>query len=366
MSRATIIHEPVTMPSLLIDIYKTNDIYSGLGQFSYNFAKHLCNAFSEKYELHFLGKSNIQIGKNCQYTFVPVNWQKRFFPGFNKKYDLWHSLHQFPSHKPSKHSLHILTIHDLNFLIEKKTAKANKYMNKLQKNIDHADVLTVISEYTKQQVLLHFTIKNKPVYTIHNGVELSVFPGAKVPDYIEDANFFFTIGVFHPKKNFHVLIPLMHSFPNMKLVIAGNKNSAYAKKIEALIYSNNLKGRVILPGEINDEEKYWLYTNCKAFLFPSIAEGFGLPVIEAMLAGKPVFLSKYTSLPEIGGSVAYYWESFNADHMTEVMHKQLKEFQKNSKIISGEIIKHAQKFSWNTCIQQYLKLYDNLLCQERD
>ncbi len=349
------------MPSILIDTYKTNDIYSGLGQFSYNFAKYTCNAMPEKYKLYFLGKSDVLVAEKTTHTFVPVSWQKRYFPFLNEKYDVWHSLHQFPSHKPSKHSIHILTIHDLNFLVEKKSPKANHYLKKLQKNINNADALTAISDFTKQLVINNLDTKDKPVHTIYNGVELKVFENARKPDYIENDEFFFSIGVVNQKKNFHVLIPLMHAFADMKLIIAGNKDSTYAREIEEIILKNNLENRVVLPGKISDEDKYWLYSNCKAFLFPSIAEGFGLPVIEAMLAGKPVFLSRHASLPEIGGNVAYYWDNFDVNHMTEILLTKLNDFNSNREEVSRNIMKHAQKFSWKICAQQYLKLYSILL-----
>ena len=79
--------------------------------------------------------------------------------------------------------------------------------------------------------------------------------------------------------------------------------------------AKGLEERIILPGEISDMDKYWLYKNCEAFVFPSMYEGFGLPVIEAMNFGKPVFLSTFSSLPEVGGKYALYWENFDSQLM---------------------------------------------------
>ncbi len=349
------------MPSILVDIYKINDFYSGLGQFSYNFAWHISKHIPDNYNLSLLAKSDVHFDNMKGYSFVPVSWKKRYIPSLNKKYDLWHSLHQFPSHMPSKYSKHILTIHDLNFLVEKDERKANKYLRKLQKNIDKADAITVISDSTKQILNNNIDCKGKSIQTIYNGVELKIFTDVAKPAYADTGEFFFTLGVIGPKKNFHVLISMMKHFPDMKLIIAGNNQSDYAGKIQSMIRENNLEERVILPGKISDEDKFWLYSNCKAFLFPSIAEGFGLPVIEAMLAGKPVFLSKHTSLPEIGGDAAYYWDNFDADYMSKILQEKLNAFGKNSKEISEKIIRHAQKFSWQICIKQYLELYTQVL-----
>ncbi|MDR1503135.1 MAG: glycosyltransferase [Prevotella sp.] len=85
-------------------------------------------------------------------------------------------------------------------------------------------------------------------------------------------------------------------------------------------------GNVFLSGVIDAPEKVWMYRNCEAFLFPSKFEGFGLPLIEAMLFGKPVFSSRYTSLPEVGNKYAFFWDNFDAKHMKEVVEKNLNRF----------------------------------------
>ena len=74
----------------------------------------------------------------------------------------------------------------------------------------------------------------------------------------------------------------MHAFKDYKLVIAGNSNTEYGKKVKDLIAKEKLTNQIILPGKISDNDKAWLYKNCESFLFPSLAEGFGMPVIEAM------------------------------------------------------------------------------------
>lgn len=94
-------------------------------------------------------------------------------------------------------------------------------------------------------------------------------------------------------------------------------------------------------------------------MFPSLAEGFGIPVIEAMNFGKPVFLSSLTSLPEIGGQAAYYFENFDIDHMREVFDAGMDDYVENNRL---ETIKqHASFFSWDRCADEYYKIYRKLL-----
>ena len=100
--------------------------------------------------------------------------------------------------------------------------------------------------------------------------------------------------------------------------------------------------------------------NCDAFLFPSLTEGFGLPVIEAMQFGKPVFLFKATSLPEVGGTLAFYWSSFDPDAMAAVFHAGMAAFASDPNY-PLESIAHARRFSWDKAASEYLAFYREIL-----
>ena len=102
-------------------------------------------------------------------------------------------------------------------------------------------------------------------------------------------------------------------------------------------------------------EKYWYLNNCEGFVFPSISEGFGIPPIEAMRLGKPVFLSKATSLPEIGGEVAYYFESFDNKKMAEIIQSGLLDFHEKDK--SQVSIDWSNKFTWEKSGKMYKEVY---------
>jgi glycosyltransferase involved in cell wall biosynthesis len=202
-------------------------------------------------------------------------------------------------------------------------------------------------------------LRGKPVRTIYNGVKLDfALPGAR-PTYIETDQFFFAIGVFRKKKNFEVLLPMMKYFANHQLIIAGDDESSYGSQIREQAETLGLTDRIILPGKVNDKDKSWLYQNCEAFMMPSLAEGFGLPVIEAMLAERPVFLNSIDTLQEIGGDVAYYFKDFNEQNMAEFVKHKLAEFNNTGQ--SDRFASHASKFSWKTCIEEYLKLYVEIM-----
>jgi len=151
---------------------------------------------------------------------------------------------------------------------------------------------------------------------------------------------------------------MMKLFPDKELYIAGEKNSKYGDLIERRIREGNLTN-VHLVGTVTNEERTWLYKHCEAFLFPSLFEGFGLPVIEAMQFGKPVFSSKETSLKEIGGEYAFFWDNFEPEEMKKVIDKHLDNFYQSS-VLAEKNKSYAFSFSYQKHIERYLNIYRQL------
>jgi len=346
---------------VLIDAYKAKNLFTGLGQYTVNYIDALSSIELPDINITLLTPHKFELSTRVDFDLVEANFRHRYFPNLNRKFDLWHSLQQFPSHFPNKNTPQILTVHDLNFLVEKSQQKAEKYLRRLQKNIDRADAVTTGSNSAKKAIEENIDLKGKSVRTIYNGVKLDLKNSGKRPEYVGNNNYLFAIGVFRAKKNFEVLLPMMKDFNDYQLVIAGDNDSDYGNFLRQKVDALGLGGKVIFPGKVNDEEKSWLYSNCEAFLMPSMAEGFGLPVIEAMLAGKPVFLSDIDTLREIGGDVAHYFENFDEDKMADFIKSELAEYNKNQAYESDRLTSHAGYFTWKRCIGDYLKLYVDIM-----
>jgi len=345
----------LTTKSILIDLYKIKDPYTGLGQFSMNFARELAKRTHTGSWFKFLVPGNTPVVKaDAQ---VKATALRRYLPFLNSGYDTWHSLHQFPAFLPARNTRHIITVHDLNFLREKEDAKAARYLKQLQQIVNRADVLTAISGYTREQMLQYLDVGKKEIHVIYNGVSLPEALPEK-PGFIDSSKkFFLSIGVFKRAKNFHNLLPVMTHFPDYNLIIPGHNDTVYGKEVQAMAVSMGLDQRVILPGAVSDAQKLWLYRHCEAFLFPSLAEGFGLPVIEAMMCGKPVFLSNATCLPEIGGDAAFYFDDMTPETMAGTISGGLRIFNGDKALLSEKIQAHAATFSWERSIDGYLKVY---------
>lgn len=349
------------MKKVLIDCERLKYPNTGLFSFCKGLGNALSNNENSLLDYTFYVPKNISppFGSDKQYK-TNILTHKLYIPQ-TSYFDVWHITHQGSNFKPYNSKTKIVyTIHDLNFLIEKKNRpkKINSFLRKIQKNIDQADIITCISEYVKKDIEKHFDLHDKTIHVIHNGVAIQRFPNFNSPRFVPKSSFIFSIGTILPKKNFHV-IPCLISDNTLELIIAGNLVSQdYIQKIKEEARKHNVLDRVHVIGSITDEEKYWYYTNCVAFIFTSLAEGFGLPVIEAMHFEKPVFLSKETSLPEIGGDVAYYFDSFEPIEMQQVFKKGLTHYR--SKNSHKELSEHAKKFSWDNIAKAYQKLYLNL------
>ncbi len=284
-----------------------------------------------------------------------IKWYDKLMFWISPQYSIFHATFQIGKYVPSRQKI-VLTIHDLNFLYEKSESKADKLKKKVQVNIDRADYLVAISEFARQDVLNHLDTQNKPFDVIYNGCTFYSGPQIEKPLYLPNGEFIFTIGTVLPKKNFHVLPNLLIG-NDLILIIAGNR-SKYEEKIMKVASELGVDSRVKIIGPVNEGDKDWYYRNCKAFVFPSIAEGFGLPVIEAMHYGKPTFISRHTSLPEIGKDFCFYFDyNFDPEKMRFEFKQGMDEF-KNRDINTQ--IEYAHSYSWENAAKEYCKIYNRL------
>jgi glycosyltransferase involved in cell wall biosynthesis len=332
--------------------------YTGLFEYCVQLGKALQNGISDEDRIvyyvprqydNYFGEYDHLIQKGIHKLFPPGTGQA----------NIWHTTYQASRYMTCNRKIkNVLTIHDLNFLYEKTELKIGKYLKRLQRNVDQADYITVISEYAKNDIINHLQTGDKPVSVIHNGCHVLEYPDYDTPAYRPATPFLFSIGTVVPKKNFHVL-PCLLAHTDYELIIAGKRNNDYTGQIIEEAKKHNVEDRVKLLGPVNDKDKYWYLKHCEAFLFPSLAEGFGIPPVEAMHFGKPVFLSTATSLPEIGGQYAYYFDDFDPENMRKVFETSMNHYAQTNPV--SLIIKHASQFNWGKSAKAYLDVYKSVL-----
>lgn len=349
------------MPRIYIDTERLRDLYSGLGQFCLHLGHELVgqNPDPEKYSLTFgVPKAAVGVfGDDVQYH--AVSWSDRVWR--SAEYDVWHGTHQDVSVVPASSSRFVLTIHDLNFLEREdySVVKKASRLNELQRKIDRAATITTISEYTASVVRQRLVVPdNKPIRVIHNGSTLAADAPQQRPVFVPESSppFFLFVGVIHPKKNVQVLLPLLQAFPDYRLVLAGDNTHDYALHVRQQAINLGVSEQLLMPGAVSEDEKAWLYAHCEAFLFPSLSEGFGLPVVDAMQLGKPVFLSNLTSLPEVGGMDAFYFESLEPDDMVNTFREGMMAFHEDP-LRADRLRWYARRFTWQKAAKAYWEVY---------
>lgn len=288
----------------------------------------------------------------------------RYYKPFLKQCRVWHAPFQsgriLPDKKKYPHIKVLLTIHDLNALHEGKPLREQqKSLAHTQSLIDQSDAIVCISEFAKHDVLKNCEVGNKPIYVIHNGTHKIFEVSPPLSSYRPTRPFLFGMGYVNRKKNYHVLLSLVKD-SELDLVIAGRLDeSDYVEAIRKEALAMGIDDRVHLPGPISEGEKGWYLRNCAAFVHPSLAEGFGAPVVEAMQFGKPLFLSDRTSLPEIGGDVAFYFNSFEREKMRTIFYEGMKRFHQEN--MATALINRSKMFDWQKNSKKYIEVYQTLL-----
>jgi len=161
------------------------------------------------------------------------------------------------------------------------------------------------------------------------------------------------IGINYNYKNLHSIIRAYGELKeelNYSIVIAGNYDVGYGQELVALTKELSLQENVKFLGYIDDDIKHYLYQASLAFIYPSLYEGFGLPILEAMYNRTPVICSNTSSLPEVAGNAAIYIDSSNIENVKSALLRvnNMTIEERNNFIKKG--IERAELFSWEKCV----------------
>ena len=289
--------------------------------------------------------------------YLGVNRWQRMRHVQPQPYALWHSLHQHNKTLPPQGcGPRVVTVHDLNHLYGATSWRSWQQQRRALALMRRSDALVTISHHTASDVRQHLHWAGD-ITVIHNGARSFVTAAQEpLPGWQGDDRrpFLFHLSRMSPSKNPQAIIELARSWLDMTFVLCGPP-SEEAKRLRAAVQLPNLQFHL----GINDAQKAWAYAHCTGFLFPSLTEGFGLPPIEAMHFGKPVFLARRTSLPEIGGDAADYFDAFDPAAMKQVVQRGLERHALPGR--ADAIRLHAAQFDWDRAAQAYLALYTRLL-----
>ncbi len=377
---------------------QTGTRYAGVGCYLRNLLQHLCFVDTENEYVLLLNNSDYLEEVNSPSSLWKkyyVNrkhrlgrfwwcWDTLYLPIVftQKKIDIYHynSLSEAEKMAPpfpfGNHRV-VATVHDL--IPVKFPEQCSEYFShslgkfdysaKLRR-LKHADAIITVSECSKHDIVELLEYPAERVFVAYNGVA-EIFKQPPEPDRLHrfmahyalpESCILYLGGYYTERKNVNRLLDayklLLHSdlAPQPSLVLAGLANPVQQQAMFSLIAEKELSHSIVILPYIPDEELPLLYHSASVFVYPSIYEGFGLPVAEAMACGTVVATSNRSSLPEVGGDACVYFDPYNINSMAEMMYKGLTD---NSlrEILSKAGPKRAERFTWEQTVQTMLSVY---------
>ncbi|MEA5448422.1 glycosyltransferase family 1 protein [Leptolyngbya sp. CCNP1308] len=266
----------------------------------------------------------------------------------------------------------VYTVYDLSFIdLPECTTEENRHhcFNGMLAASVWADVVVAISHYSKKRFLENFPhFPAERVVVAHLGNRLVADgPEEPVPALAAGKPFFLSVGTLEPRKNLRRLLAAYRryaeQYPLPKPLVLAGGNGWLEDDLTAYIADLNLQHRVHILGYVSDRTLRWLYRHCWAFVYPSLYEGFGLPVLEAMGAGAAVITSNTTSLPEVGGDAVLYIDPSSEESIVAAL-TQIEEPARRSacQASSG---RQARSFAWEKSAAAVYGAYEQALQMPR-
>jgi glycosyltransferase involved in cell wall biosynthesis len=317
----------------------------------------------------------LNLGQNFKVIFVGktnrFGWNLWYLPAYLKKnpVNVFHTQYIAPFWLPKNTKL-ILTIHDISFNYFPEYIKRSDLFflrNFIPRSIKRADKIITVSRNEQQQIIDFYKIPAEKIEFAYNGVDFGRFSRAYSVEEKENIRkkyslpekFLLYIGTLQPRKNIPVAIEALKKVDDT-LIIAGNKNARnFDPKINEAIKKHDFQKKIIFPGWIDENDKPALLQMAACFVFPSLYEGFGIPIIEAMAASTPVVCSDIPIFREICKDAALFCDPKNPEEFSEKINSVLLD-----KTLRNELIEKgteiAQNFTWQENAEKTIKIYQSL------
>ncbi len=356
---------------------------TGVGWYIYNIVKELSKSDKNDYIaefINFMGRHDvksqidydIKIKQNKLLTYTMYNFlTKKMNISHNlilgTKSDIYHFFN-FTIPKNIKGKV-IVTIYDTVFFSAPETMGDMKAISEYKYAAERSDLILTISESAKSDIIKHFNVDEKKIEIVTPGIDLEKYLHNYTDMELENVrkkyklpeNYILYLGTIEPRKNIERTIKAFIKYKkevkdDLKFVIVGGKGWKY-DNIMKLIESMGTD--IILTGYIDEEDKIPIYKLAQIFAFPSLYEGFGMPVLEAMAAGVPVITSNVSSLPEVAGDAAILVNPLNEDEIFEAYKKILSDKKLQLEMIEKGL-EQAKKFEWKESAKVLEQIYEKM------
>ncbi|MBN2038033.1 MAG: glycosyltransferase family 4 protein [Chitinispirillaceae bacterium] len=286
---------------------------------------------------------------------------------FGKKIDIVHIPFEMvlkPSRIPQ-----VVTVHDVTFLRYPRYLNSS-FVRVMTRNIRdiarHASLIIADSNNTKKELCEYMAIDERRVRVIYLGIDKRFHPPKNreavervLRKYGVTTPFILFVGAADPDKNLHRLAAafgkVRKNHPEVSLVFAGKKSWGY-DALMAELHSMKCSRNILLTGFVDSDDLPLLYAGASIFAMPSLHEGFGLPVLEAMACGTPVVTSTAASLPEVAGDVGICVDPYDEDALSGALEQLLENKEKRAMIIAKGLCRAAD-FTWDKHARHLVTLY---------
>lgn len=349
---------------------------TGVEWYSYHIINSLIDEFSgrKSHELVLYSRNKVKI-KGVKNKVLPAKrlWTLWTLSGemrHNPPDALFVPSHVLPLHLPKKS---VIMIHDVAFKNLRKSYSFFQYhyLNWATKfAVKNATKIIVPSEATADDLMKFFKCPKEKIEVVYHGFTApkvsdkeidKVMKNSEIFKYFEitkDSPYILFVGRLESKKNLVRLVEAFDNFreshPEYRLILAGKRGVGFERLLRAI---NRLRmaNSVIMPGYVTEEEKAALYKYCKVFAFPSLYEGFGLPILEAFHHKKPVLTSHFSCLPEVAGDGACYVDPYDREVMTAALERLVNDENFAEKLVHLGT-ERLKSFTWKKAAEQTLKI----------
>ena len=303
-------------------------------------------------------------------------WEQWALPRAARKYGV-ELLHCTSNTAPIRCSIPlVLTLHDIIFLEPRDKQNHSLYQNLgwlyrrlvVPRILDKCRRIITVSNFEMENIITKLQIPRQRMAMIYNGYN-DWFRPTEDPDqiykkYIDEPGYFFFLGNTDPKKNTERTLVayskyLTRSSVGRRLLMA-DLAPDYLNGIIERNHIENIRDHIVMPGYIVNSDLPYIYNNAFAFLYTSLRESFGIPLLEAMACGVPVITSNTSSMPEIGGQDAILVNPESSDEITAAMLRLETDeaFYQQQRAVG---LDRARLFSWRQTAEQLLQLYEEVL-----
>ncbi|MGD0127314.1 MAG: glycosyltransferase family 1 protein [Terriglobia bacterium] len=282
--------------------------------------------------------------------------------------DLFHSLAQRPpAFRFKREMVTVFDIFPITGLDYSTADFRRKFSVLLREAVDRAACVITASHYTAGQLLAHTSVSQNQLRVIPLGVDLpasTLSPDerqrARAGLVGEGKQLILSVGVIQTRKNTLNALRALETLPEpYRLILAGGDGHG-SEIVHDYIRRQGLGSRVQVRGYVTPQELRILYQAASVMLFPSLEEGFGLPVLEAMANGLPVVASQTASLPEVGGDAALYVDPHDPRDIAEKVRRAVEDSELREKMIQQGLAR-AREFSWQRVAEATLQVYNEVL-----